>query len=338
MTAEHKTNPAMKRLLVSIAVLAIPLGSHGQVSGKAVLSGAALVDLGRYPAHEARAARFTLRNDGQADLKILKMRSGCSCTETAVDRLALAPGETATVTLTLRARSLRGAYTKYAYVETTDRANRILRLGVSGEAVPLVEVRPSLHVYGGRLTGKTDWSRKFLLSGDGIVLGEPHVESSHGAQATLAPAGSNGVQRLYNLAVTLPATTTTGPFSCTVSLPLIEPSGHPPVRVTLSAKIGVDLVAIPRVLHIPLSRDAHRRDIRLRIAGSRERVLNPSELVLPELDQVTFTVQRDPWHGLRVRAQFGPLFTERLMLSKRSELRFSVPGAAPVVVECRYKE
>ena len=33
-----------------------------------------------------------------------------------------------------------------------------------------------------------------------------------------------------------------------------------------------------------------------------------------------------------------PLFSERLLLNKRSELRFSVPGAAPAVVQCRYNK
>jgi hypothetical protein len=61
------------------------------------------IDLGEIRGGTTHAQRFTLTNDGTERVEIADVRPGCGCLAPKLDRRVLGPGETATLTLQVRA-------------------------------------------------------------------------------------------------------------------------------------------------------------------------------------------------------------------------------------------
>jgi hypothetical protein len=83
--------------------------------------------------------RFELKNEGTADLQILKVKPACGCTTSNFDSL-IAPGKTGGITLAVKhTASYKGEVTKTATVTTNDPDQPTIKLTLratfpSGEA------------------------------------------------------------------------------------------------------------------------------------------------------------------------------------------------------------
>ena len=112
-------------------------------------------DLGRFPAWKAQAQTFTIRNIGESNVNLLRVRSSCSCLAADFQPCAVASGQETSLTVTIAANSVSGDFSKAVFLETDAPGQEFLKLTVSGTSVLAVEVRPKSEVYLGRLeTGK----------------------------------------------------------------------------------------------------------------------------------------------------------------------------------------
>ena len=66
------------------------------------------------------AFRFTVRNAGDEELQITRVRSGCSCTKAALQKQALAPGESTELTGTFSTKGMEGVMQKAIMLTTND--------------------------------------------------------------------------------------------------------------------------------------------------------------------------------------------------------------------------
>lgn len=78
-------------------------------------------DFGTVSAGEIVEARFSLRNTGFRELRISRIRPGCSCTVMKAPALpALAPLNSATITIPLQFEGIRGTIRKPILIESND--------------------------------------------------------------------------------------------------------------------------------------------------------------------------------------------------------------------------
>ncbi len=336
-SADHRIVPRAA-LAAALIVLAGACNGGAEVRGAAEVAGPATVDFGRYRAIERKVARYRVRNAGKGILRILKVRKTCGCASATASRTELQPGEESAIKVVILPSSIFGPFSKNTYVETDDPKNRFVRLTVAGDAVPLVRVLPKAHVHAGRLKEGQEWSHSFSLepTEGGVELADPRTKASCPAEAKLHPSG--GAKGAWRLDVKV-APDGPGDFRCDVSVPVIAPSNHPPVKVSVSGRSGAELAAVPGIAYLSVSEEPQARNIRFHVMGQRSRALKPEELAMSKAEGVSLDAKQDRnGRWLLVRATFSPEFSKQLYADERIPLSFSVPGASSATVVCKIRK
>lgn len=327
------------RLSLLLIFLSGMTSSWGEPTPKIEIVGPNNVDFGKYQAGERKVARYKIRNAGTGVLNIIQIRKTCGCSTVTCDKTALKPQEDATVELTILPNSISGLFSKNIFVESSDPVNRLQRLTVSGNSVPLIEITPRDNVYAGRIPIKGTWTQSFQLKSTepNLKLGEVEVGSNYPVKVTTNQVG-NGHEWRYNLDVSLLPTETSGDLRCNISLPVLFPTNQPPVRIGITGIIGPELSIVPSTVKLPTSDHPITRSFSLRVMGQRTRILDPASLTYPKQNGVSFKVDQDQdGRGLTVAVTFSPEFANRLEVEGTILLTFSVPGASSAQLACKAK-
>ena len=308
-------------------------------AGRIEVVGPASIDFGKYPAEEKKVADYRIRNSGSDILKIIKIRKTCGCAEATCSKEELKPQEEATVKVVILPDSIFGTYSKTTFVESSDPTNGFLSLIVMGNAVRIVDIKPQDYINAGRIMTNQQWSQLFELKGrdPSVKLGNPMVESNYKVETTFTNiAGS--VAR-YSLGVKILPADKSGDLNCSISMPVLFPTNCPPVKIVISAKVDLELCAIPGTIYLPASGQDVERTFTLRLLDQHARVLDPNSLKLPENPDISFAVRQDSdGKGLLVTARFTPEFIKQLFTDEVIPLSFEVPGAASAQVVCKRRK
>jgi len=206
---------------------------------RAEIVGATTSDLGKYPAHEEKTVRFALRNSGDEELVLRKARTTCGCFRIPDHKTRFAPDESGELIVEVIPDSVHHSFRKYVFLETNDRANRVVRLTIKGDAVPTVGVKPHPRASMGELKAGEKWERVFVLSPNEkeVEFGKLRIESSHPAQARVEEAGDedSGEHRLVVWGEVAPEPDV---LQCEVSVPIAKPQGCRDVVIRLRATVG----------------------------------------------------------------------------------------------------
>jgi len=324
---------------VSILVLLLASISVAEEAGRIEVVGKDSVDFGKYHAREKKVAAYQIRNTGSGKLEILNVRKTCGCASATCDKKVLQTNETANVEVVILPNSIFGLYSKNTFVESTDPNNRFLRLTVTGNAIPLLDVKPALELNAGRIKTNAAWSQSFALktTEPGVILGDLKTDSNYKVDAKLENTGKE--EGCFTLNMTLLPSPDSGDFKCVMSIPVISPTNHPPINVAVMGRIGTELSVIPGIAYLPLSNEQQTRKFGMRVLGERTRILKPEELILPAHKEVSFSVnQNTQEHGLEVTATFNPEFVKELYAEENIPLEFKIPGTSSAVVLCKTKK
>ena len=145
-TIQCRTRHPRALLTILFTVFALRIASAQQLSVSP-----ASFDLGRFPAWKSQTQTFAVRNTGESAVKLLRVRSSCSCLAADFQPCTLKAGRETAVTVAIAASSVSGDFSKAVFLETDAPGQEFLKLTVSGTAVPAVEVQPKREVYLGRL-------------------------------------------------------------------------------------------------------------------------------------------------------------------------------------------
>jgi hypothetical protein len=225
------------RLVVGLLVVLSVTRGLGDEVGSIAVVGPDAVNFGEYPAGEKRVARYTIENVGKGDLNILKVRKTCGCASATCSTNRLSPGASATVEVVMLPNTITGNFSKNTFVESTDLANRFLRLNVSGKAIPLVRVSPDRVASAGRVALETAWEHTFELSPvhAGVILGKPVIKSNREVETSLVPSGEGS----QALSLRLLPTRESGDFQCGITIPIVTPTNHPPITLSAWGRLGI---------------------------------------------------------------------------------------------------
>jgi len=331
----------MKNLAVITLFLALtfPTQAEESASGRIETVGSATIDLGKYPAEDRKVASYKIRNTGKDVLKIINIRKNCGCAEATCSKKELNPQEEATVNVVILPDSIFGSYSKNTYVESSDLTNSFLCLTVAGNAIPLVEIKPQDYINAGRIMTNQAWSQAFELKGKdpSVKLGAPLVECNYKADAGFTNISPD--ESRYRLDVRILPADKAGDLNCSVRIPVLSPTNRQPVKITISARVDLELCAVPGIVYLPVSKEDISRSFSLRLLGQRARVLDPNSLKLPENAEISFAVRQDSdGKGLLVTATFSPEFTKQLFADETIPLSFEVPGASSAQVLCKTRK
>jgi hypothetical protein len=296
----------------------------------AELAGPDRVDFGKYPAGEKRIAEFGIRNAGNRALDIVSIKKTCGCAFVTCSRKSLGPGEEAFIRVLIMPDSIFGEYDKPTFVETTDPVRRVIPLHVSGNAVPLVDVKPSAYLYFGRINTNEEWRQTFALNAtsNGVQLGMPETKSDLPLNVDLKPHA--GVEGRSELSVVLPPVTNACDFACTIRIPIVTPSNHPPVEIGIAGKIGSELVALPGIFRVSRSELEIKRQFTLRVVGKDAKDVDVAMLQFPKCTGLDFST--GPVSGknsVTVEMSVAAVFMDQLRKEEKITALICLPGVAP---------
>ena len=334
--SEYAIVAAMKLLLTCLLIASTAMAEE---AGRIEVVGKDSIDFGKHPAREKKVAAYRIRNSGEGKLEILNIRKTCGCASATCDKKVLETNETANVEVVILPNAIFGLYSKNTFVESSDPGNKFLRLTVAGDSIPLIEVSPSMEVNAGRIKTNSSWTQSFSLvaTEPSVVLGDLKTESNYKVEPTLERMNAEGSN--HRLEITLLPSAESGDFRCTMSIPVISPSNHPPIKVAVTGRIGTELSAIPGIAYLSLSDDPQTRVFAMRVLGERTRILKPEELTMPEHKDLSFRVKSDArGNGLEVTAMFGSEFVKELYAEENIQLEFKIPGRSSALVVCKIKK
>ncbi len=194
---------------------------------------------------------FTLCNEGELTLRIEGVDTHCGCTDLALSREVLRPGETAELSVRLSLRGQRGAVEKYLVVRSNDPACPALKLSFRGRIEPEAEVVPR-----SILLGAVDP----LLAATGqvsVVFRARSPDRVTGVRSTspLFEGGFDVVEtgRLYRVwARTLPPLDAAGSSFVRAELRVATASGRSPgLLVPVAASLLDALLVAPAAIIVP---------------------------------------------------------------------------------------
>ena len=137
----------------------------------------ASVSFGTYPNIEDRVVEISVRNDGDSELAIKRIRATCKCMRVDSYPKSVPPGETGKVKVTLKKNELVGQYKRIFYIESNDPINKRIRVVVTGNAKPLFDVKCDRKNQLGVITCGQVWTGKYSIVANypDLSLGQPSV-------------------------------------------------------------------------------------------------------------------------------------------------------------------
>ncbi len=150
------------------------------------------------PQQEAFEAGFSFRNTGRIPVNIVSIRTTCGCTTAALEKRTYAPGERGTIRAVFTFGGRTGLQYKSIYVGTDDPDSPLVKLVISGEIPPVVQLTPRFLGWTLGEAPAAKAARVSLQSPDATRISQ--VESSSQAfQVRLQPSETES--RVYNLEV-----------------------------------------------------------------------------------------------------------------------------------------
>ncbi len=308
-------------------------------SPKLEVISAARVDFGKYNAWEKKVASYAIKNAGNADLKIISIHKTCGCASATTSKSIIKPGEEAAVEVVILPDSIFGAYSKNTFIESDDPNSKLTCVNVSGQALPFMEIKPSEGIYLGRIPTNSIITQSFELSStvSGIKLGDPKLDGNREAEATLTSLDAQ--RSLYKLNVVTKQLAQSGDVRLSLMIPVVSPTNHASLKLSISAKIGDELCIIPGILRLPVSDTPLQRTVTLRILGKPGMSLDPASITLPEYKGVTCKTKKDiSGLGVDVDMTFEPAFTKDLFANQVLTLDFGAKGLSSAGVVFKTKK
>jgi len=191
------------------------------------------IDFGRYPANREQKHTFTITNKGDKLLKITKVRKTCGCSETILDKDELKPGESASLTASIKAESIAGPFSKSLFIENNDPKQNFLMLTLNGQAIPLAEVKPQNKLYVGTIPAGQPRKQEFIIAPllPDTEFSPPEITGA--AEAKMEKQPDNKLK----LIVTLNPTPQMTSLNCRIKIPVKSPADWQPLEITIMAQV-----------------------------------------------------------------------------------------------------
>lgn len=221
----------MKSLILYFVLFA---STYCAASPMIALNGKKIADFGTFPANKKQSATFIIKNTGDKDLKITKIRKTCGCSATKLSRKIIPSGQSATLIADIKENSIAGPFSKNIYVESNAKNSRFLRLTLSGKAVPLLQVFPPKYLYMGTLTpGKSSsYSFKFKSSQTDVKLKLMPPKTNCPVQTSLKKLND----KEFSLTLIATPDKTNQFLSAKVIVNVVSPEGWQPIEIKLMGK------------------------------------------------------------------------------------------------------
>jgi uncharacterized protein YgiM (DUF1202 family) len=196
---------------------------------------------------------FIIKNEGKADLQILKARPGCGCTVTRFDKV-IAPGGEGKVQASVDISHFKGQIEKGIDLETNDPEKVHARLTVRANIKPIVDVKPTDQI---RFTVSKGEAKKddfqLVPSYEKPVQITSAKINSEFFTVDLVPPEAGAQQQEYKMSVGIKDTAPIGTKTANVELAL-QNAPVPTLSIPVTAIVRGPISASPTMVSIQIKR------------------------------------------------------------------------------------
>ncbi len=121
------------------------------------------IKFGKFKANLAQKKVVVIKNNGDKNLIIKKIRTTCGCSKIDISSKNIKPNETAKLTVNLNKNSLSGPFHKILFIETNDPKNRFMKLNLTGTAKTLYSITPKPSCYLGFIKSNQNFKKIFIV-------------------------------------------------------------------------------------------------------------------------------------------------------------------------------
>lgn len=285
------------------------------------------IDFGTFPANERKEASVKIYNTGDSPVKILNVRNTCSCIETRIDKQKIQPDGSTELKIVLIPEGIYGEFNKNIYVETNSKDERFMCIGLYGNSLPLIKVRPEAEFNAGILKKNTIFQKEFELKGslhiDNIELGQPICKGNIQVKMYLEEKD----KECFLLKYIINTGSQSQKFDSEILIPILKPVGWQPIHINITGVIGAVVEAIPAKVKFANLSGKGSKNIRLRFQGIE--YLEISKLTWNSIRGIEVLPQKASDNEIKIRLMISDLSA----VESKSELKFAYPGTSGVCIQ-----
>jgi len=211
---------------------------------------------------------FIVKNEGQAPLKLLRVKTSCGCTVSRDYDKEIAPGQTGKIPVTFKSKNQKGKFSKTITVTSNDPSQQKLTLKITGVVKRYVEVKPSSHLQFGSIQTHEEKAVTVKLINNSDQPMEITLDKSDFGNVFTAELKEEVPGQEYKLTVTAKPPFQEGRNRATIPLKT-SLQREPLVRVYATVNVQPRIEVVPRQLRIYQSSSSEtRKDIRMLIRGN----------------------------------------------------------------------
>jgi hypothetical protein len=196
---------------------------------------------------------FTVKNIGNAVLKLTKGETTCRCASSVLERSELAPGESTKIVLTWKPNAEPGSYEQSAAFYTNDPDRPKFSITISGEITATLRVQPTIFSFNRISSHETTTEKVVILNylDRPLAIENPRFEENDLRKyfdATIAPLSEEelrshlGAKNGFFLTVTVKPGLPQGAFKQTITITTDNPLKKEvaiPIDVSVGSEISV---------------------------------------------------------------------------------------------------
>jgi hypothetical protein len=230
------------------------------------------VDLGAMPPNTIASRSLRLWNAGARPLRIVEVRTSCGCTEAKLENSLLRPGESTTLSATIKSRNLRGPGQVTIEVCSNDPLRPVTRLTLRFTTGEDAYVEPSVIDFGNiaaSMLPQTKTTKLILGSGGGLNLDFGEVHLSSDSPYVLPVTSLTGTANTRMLSITVKAGAPIGQIRSTIHIR--DRNGKIDLGLNVHGRVSGRFRASPAPLIVgPVSRSGGDGSEKVIITGPAE--------------------------------------------------------------------
>jgi hypothetical protein len=208
---------SLRPFLFTLAMALVPLCSLA-VKGPLVQVSSRTIDFGQTDQQQLLHRDLFIENGGDQPLVIFKIESSCGCTGVILADSIIAPGARARVDVSFSTRDYQGPQEKYLQIQTNDPAERIVKIAVKADVIPLIEISSDRVRFDSVRRGQTPEQKVRLAAKVGFGLAVKKIEGGEEWFTTSVQTDKADGKEVCNVLLKLKPTAPAGPFRKIVSV------------------------------------------------------------------------------------------------------------------------
>ncbi|MHC4265478.1 MAG: DUF1573 domain-containing protein [Planctomycetota bacterium] len=251
------------------------------------------IDFGTVNGGTKLKAEIKFSNEGNAPLRIKKVRPSCGCMTGKLEKKVYQPGESGTVDFSYEAKNKKGPTKGYVTISSDDPDQPNVKVYIKADVIQFIETNPGMLAFQ-NIENNENSTRKIHVTAKKPVLITTRLEKpeQEGLKIEVTPKEQIVTEKGADFNVTL-TPSVVGRYTNRIILKAAKDLERPiQLKTSLTANVSDIVVASPKSLFFPIEKDKNLT--RTIIVGNRDDVNEPISIEHLDYDKEMLDIKEEP--------------------------------------------